>query len=327
MSSTFFTPRAFRIVGIVTIAAVYFLILVGGIVRASGSGMGCPDWPTCFGRWVPPTDVSQLPANYQEIYAERGYADTTFNVVKTWTEYVNRLVGVTIGFLIFLTLVVSFGYLRTDVWVTVLSFASFLLVGFQGWLGSLVVASNLVPLMITVHMVVALVLVAMLIYAIARSQHDRLSAVETQPRAMLAPLLVIVLILSLMQVVLGTQVREHVDEIAKAFGAENRALWMESVGTSVLVHRSFSLVLLAANAAVAAVVWKPGGASRLLSRCAAALMAIIVIEIAAGAAMYYLAIPAFLQPVHLVLASLMFGLQFFMLIAYHYGRQPAGVSP
>jgi cytochrome c oxidase assembly protein subunit 15 len=321
MSSTFFTPRAFRIIGIATIAAVYFLILVGGIVRASGAGMGCPDWPKCFGQWIPPTDESQLPANYQEIYSERGYADTAFNVVKTWTEYINRLVGVTIGFLIFLTLVFSFAYLRTDKLVPLLSLAAFLLVGFQGWLGAVVVQSNLTPYMITLHMVVALVLVALLIYTIARSQRDRLAAIETTPRKMLMPLLGVVLALSLVQVVLGTQVREHVDEIAAV--SANRAYWMESLGKSFFAHRSFSIVVLLFNAAVAVVIWKGGGASTLLKRCALALIALIVVGIASGAAMYYLAIPPVLQPVHLVLASLIFGLQFFTMVAYRYGRAPA----
>ncbi|MDO9139114.1 MAG: COX15/CtaA family protein, partial [Methylobacter sp.] len=104
----------FRRLGVLTIFAVYFVILVGGIVRASGAGMGCPDWPTCFGQWVPPTDEAQLPANYHEIYAGRGYQDTQFNLVKTWTEYTNRLVGVSIGFLIMLSAWSSRIYLKTD---------------------------------------------------------------------------------------------------------------------------------------------------------------------------------------------------------------------
>ncbi|MFM8342059.1 MAG: COX15/CtaA family protein, partial [Methylomonas sp.] len=155
----------FRRLGTLTIFAVYFVILVGGIVRASGAGMGCPDWPTCFGQWVPPTTEAELPANYHEIYAARGYQNTEFNPVKTWTEYTNRLVGVTIGFLIFLTAWSSRIYLKADKAIFYLAVSVFLLVGFQGWLGSAVVASNLKPLMITLHMLLALFIVALLIYA------------------------------------------------------------------------------------------------------------------------------------------------------------------
>ena len=61
-------------ISLITLLAVYVLILVGGIVRSTGSGMGCPDWPKCFGNWVPPISAEELPDNYQEIYAAKRMA-------------------------------------------------------------------------------------------------------------------------------------------------------------------------------------------------------------------------------------------------------------
>ncbi|MCK5478253.1 MAG: COX15/CtaA family protein, partial [Methylococcales bacterium] len=197
----------FRRLGMLTICAVYFVILVGGIVRASGAGMGCPDWPTCFGQWVPPTEESQLPPDYHEIYAERGYLNTQFNPVKTWTEYANRLVGVTIGFLILLTAWSSRIYLKADKSIFYLSLSVFFLVGFQGWLGSAVVASNLQPFMITLHMLLALFIVALLIYAIAKSQHSYISQIDSsQIPDRVHTVIKVAMGLTLLQVAMGTQV-------------------------------------------------------------------------------------------------------------------------
>ena len=104
----------FRKVAIGTVITVYLLILAGGIVRSTGSGMGCPDWPKCFGSWVPPTNVSQLPADYQAIYGSKLKGEVVFNVYKTWTEYINRLLGVLTGFLILGTLLSSIIYYKTN---------------------------------------------------------------------------------------------------------------------------------------------------------------------------------------------------------------------
>ena len=226
--------KRFRTIGIITVAAVYFLIMVGGVVRSTGAGMGCPDWPKCFGYWVPPTSVSQLPANYQQIYADRGYGSTEFNPVKTWIEYANRLVGVLIGFFIFLTLVFSLPYLRFDPPVFYLSLLSFLLVGFQGWLGSKVVATNLMPLMISLHMVVALLLVGILIYTVARSQREEFVQDPYAEVPGFYLVLWIAAICSVVQILLGIQVREAIDTIAETLGQGARAEWVDRIGTHVL---------------------------------------------------------------------------------------------
>ena len=167
--------RRFRRACFSTLVACYLVILMGGLVRASGAGMGCPDWPKCFGQLIPPTAEAQLPADYHQIYAQRGYADTRFNPAKTWTEYVNRLVGATTGLLVVFTLARAWPLRRSDPAVFATSAAILLVIGFQGWLGSVVVASNLKPVMITAHMAMALVLVFLLILAMARAQRPDLA--------------------------------------------------------------------------------------------------------------------------------------------------------
>ncbi|MGR9106223.1 MAG: COX15/CtaA family protein [Gammaproteobacteria bacterium] len=317
--------RKFKLLGSLTICAVYFLILVGGIVRASGAGLGCPDWPTCFGRWMPPTSASELPEDYQQIYADRGYANTRFNATKTWTEYLNRLTGVSIGFLIFLTVVFSWSFRSTDPAVFYLSLCTFLLVGFQGWLGARVVASQLHPGMITLHMMVALLIVALLIYAITRSQISVLSqkSIDLAPR--FKTVLLIAMAMTLLQVMMGTQVRESVDTIAAAYDLENRHLWRSHFPVIFYVHRSFSALILFTNAWLIWQLMQKTGAGSYLYRCALALGVFIGTGILTGITMDRLDIPAVVQPVHLLMATLVFGMQFFIYIslAYSTTRQNA----
>ena len=232
----------------ITLAAVYFLILVGATVRASGAGMGCPDWPTCFGSWVPPLSEAQLPANYQEIYAELGYSDTRFNVVKTWTEYANRLVGVSIGFLIFLTAIYSWSCRTHDARIFKASVAAFLMVGFQGWLGSKVVGSNLQPGMITVHMLMALAIVGTLLYALAQARRGIMASQSVEnidPR--FQKWLYVILGFTILQVAMGTQVREMTDLLRESQGEDLRSSWVDAMPWFFYVHRSFSAVVLFAN--------------------------------------------------------------------------------
>jgi cytochrome c oxidase assembly protein subunit 15 len=314
----------FRRLGTLTIFAVYFVILVGGIVRASGAGMGCPDWPTCFGQWVPPTDESQLPVNYHEIYAARGYESTAFNPVKTWTEYTNRLVGVTIGFLIFLTAWSSRVYLKADKAIFYLALSVFVLVGFQGWLGSAVVASNLKPLMITLHMLLALFIVALLIYAIARSQKSLLQAVDSHwltPR--FGSVLKIAMGMTLLQIAMGTQVREAVDYIAHEHSYIDRQYWRDSFPIIFYVHRSFSSIILFTNLWLAWKIYQQADKHSLLLRTAYVLMGLIVTAILAGVSLDRLGFPALAQPVHLLMANLIFGAQFFIFICLNYSSNNA----
>jgi cytochrome c oxidase assembly protein subunit 15 len=317
----------FRRFAIATIAAVYFLIFVGGLVRASGAGMGCPDWPKCFGRWVPPTSESQLPPDYQERWAEHGYGDARFNVWKTWTEYGNRMIGVVIGFLVLGTLVLSLRYWREDRAVVLWCAAAFVLVGFNGWLGSVVVSTNLEPWVVTAHMIAALAVVAALLLALEREARDDLRGLDVVATRTTGWLFAAALALTLVQLVLGGQVREEIDHLVNAAAVTERSRWVRELGPLVLVHRSFSLIVLAATLWLARRLTREGARAPLLRRIAVAIGAVTLAEVAAGAGLFYLGFPAALQPVHLLLASVLLGLQFLGWTAWrHASRRAAAVA-
>jgi cytochrome c oxidase assembly protein subunit 15 len=293
---------------------------VGGLVRASGSGMGCPDWPKCFGRWIPPTLESQLPADYQERWAQHGYGEARFNVWRTWTEYGNRMIGVVIGLLITTTLILALRYRRDDrplIWWCV---AALLLVGFNGWLGSVVVSTNLEPWIITAHMLAALAVVAALLLALERESRHDLAALDVTPTRGTAWLFAAALALSLVQLVMGTQVREEIDHLVNA-GVADRGTWAGQLGPLVLVHRSFSIAVLAVNLWLARRLSGEAARARLLRRLAVWIVAVIAAEIAAGVGLFYLGFPPALQPVHLLLASVLLGLQFLAVTVWRHATR------
>lgn len=312
--------RNYRRVALITIAAVYFLILVGATVRASGAGMGCPDWPTCFGRWIPPTSEAQLPANYQEIYADLGYAETRFNVVKTWTEYLNRLTGVAIGLLILLTAIYSWSCRRYDRWIPLASTAAFAMVAVQGWLGARVVGSNLQPGIITIHMLMALAIVGVLLFGFFRSNREIMARQPIDgidPR--FASWLYVVLGCTVLQVTLGTQVREMTDFISRMQGEEMRSSWIQAMPWFFYVHRSFSALVLLANGWLLFLLARSLGREHVLTRLTAVMLAVVGAAILSGATLGHLGMPAFVQPAHLLAASLLFGLQFLIWMGYRQG--------
>lgn len=305
--------QQFRRLALLTVITIYLVILAGGIVRGTGSGMGCPDWPKCFGQWVPPTDVSELPANYQEIYSHRGYADTTFNPVKTWIEYVNRLIGVFTGFLIFLTLLSSLRYWQKDRVITWLSFAAFILVGFQGWLGSKVVSSVLAPWMVTLHMLVAIVIVGILLYVTARSFSGVVPDDTLKTKRFINRFLMISGIVLLVQILLGTQVREEVDHVAHQLGNENRSQWADNLGLSFIVHRSFSWIVV-----ITQLLWywrfRQEQTSGTLANLGHGVMGLTALQILSGITLAYLGMLAVAQPIHLTIALVAIGIQFTLIL-------------
>ncbi|WP_373512389.1 heme A synthase [Persicitalea sp.] len=305
--------RLFRRLTLVTVVTVYLLIIAGGVVRSTGAGMGCPDWPKCFGSWVPPTEVSQLPSNYQEIYGAKLKGEVEFNAVKTWIEYVNRLLGAFTGVLIFAVLLASIPYLRSGKSkLFYSSLAAFILVGFQGWLGSKVVSTELHPLVVTLHMIVAIIIVFVLLYILAQSYTDSLSAGRVQEEKKIKYLVLGVIALSFVQIIIGTQVREAIDLVVARMGYAARSQWIDELGLTFYIHRSFSIAVLGANVLLFYWTNKVVSPFSPLYSLARWTLVVVGLEIVAGIVLAYLGVPAFVQPIHLTLAVILAGVQYMM---------------
>ena len=297
-----------------TVGATLFLIMVGGIVRASGAGLGCPDWPKCYGLWIPPMQVSDVPA---------GFDLASFNALKTWTEYINRLIGVLVGFFITANFLSSIRYRKTKPSVTISSFTALVLVLFQAWLGGQVVRSGLSTGIITLHMLLAMIIVGVLLFASFKSKEEfvliRLHA--SQKRQFLNYGIALG-ILVIIQMILGTQVREGVDTIKDVLLAPNRSLWIEELGLVYKVHRSFSWVLLLTTIAFSyrffiyysALSSNERKENRLFIVLSVAIPIGIVSQILVGVGLQWLHMPGLLQVLHLIGVALLLSVLFIYLL-------------
>lgn len=319
---------------------MYLVILAGGIVRATGSGMGCPDWPRCFGSWVPPTSALQLPADYQQRYAQvrvdknqrlAGYLElmgfrelakeiqqesiaapeAAFNRLKTWTEYINRLMGAILGALILVMTVYSIKFRKEQPILFYSSFAALLLVIFQGWIGSLVVSTNLLPWMVTFHMALAIMLIGLLIYVFfISSQGVNRKLYNLEKSVTVKAVLVISIALFFLQTGLGTQVREAVDLVAINIGQASRDQWINHLGGAYYFHRTFSLFLIAATGYLFILLRRTD--TKELRMLADLLLGLVLMEVIFGITMAYFSLPPWVQPLHLLVAVLILGLQFWL---------------
>ncbi|MDZ7690102.1 MAG: COX15/CtaA family protein [Balneolaceae bacterium] len=276
---------------ITTVCATIFLIFVGGLVRAAGAGLGCPDWPKCFGLWIPPTSLSELP---------QGFDASQFNVFKTWTEYLNRLVGVVIGFLITATFLLSFKYRKKQPEVFYSSASAFVLVIIQAWLGGQVVLTGLNEWLITLHMVLAMVIMVVLLYAAFRAtSREILIDIDPNVQRWLFWTGTTLFAFTMIQVVFGTQVREAIDVMKNSANPPPRHLWLQQVGLMDELHRSFSWTILLLGGAVLYLSrWR--AKSSLIRNLGAAVFGLVIFQILIGVGLYYLSMPPVYQVFHLV---------------------------
>lgn len=329
-------------INFITIIATLLVILAGGIVRSTGSGMGCPDWPKCFDQYIPPTDVAQLPPDYKQKYVEgrlkknerfAKYLESmgkhelanqirkdqsitvpeAFNAAKTWTEYVNRLAGAALGIFLIITAVRSFAYRKTATRITILSIVNIFVVGYQAWLGSIVVSTNLTQWVITAHMLLALVILAIAIYTYhyAKQLHKARSIIMYRI-LWLKGFLAFTILITIVQIVLGTEVRESIDVIAKSMQNGGRSSWVSKVGSIFSYHRDLAILVAICNFVVYKMVIDRFSGKAWPLQTANYIMVVLLVQVATGFLLSYLSLPPYAQAVHILFSTLLFSLQYYL---------------
>jgi cytochrome c oxidase assembly protein subunit 15 len=292
----------FRRFAFLTTIATYFLIFVGGLVRVSGAGLGCPDWPQCFGRWIPPTSISQVPP---EMAGQ-------FNMTLAWIEYINRLCGMSLGILILITAVWAILKFRPYKKILYPAMAAAVLTAFQGWQGSVLVSSLLEPIVITVHMLLALLIVSLLIYTTTQAYFiEKKEQFENQPKVPkgLPKWFGWLWILGLIQILFGTQIRSAIEIIQKEFPNLHRGEWLNQVGLLNHLHMFIGVLLLAFTWYVFTKV-KPfrDKISSLVRQSVLATALVVTAQLILGLVFVFFDLRPLTQVFHLWLASIYIGL-------------------
>ena len=318
----------------ISLILVYLVIAAGSIVRMTGSGMGCPDWPKCFGYWIPPTERTELDwkpghqytkgqviilneelrvanGNFEssKIFSDRNWGFYTqhdyaiFDPYETWVEYLNRLLGVVAGLAVLIMTILSFWKWKKNISHTFISVLILLGMGFQAWLGKTVVDSNLTPYRVSLHMGMALLIVLGLVFLLFSTQKKAISIPRNITLKVSAWFAVL---LTLFQIGLGTQVRQFVDLQMH----EPPGQWLDPAPIKFYVHRTFSLVVLGVHLILFWILRKMKRNVKVFNQ----ILGLIGLEIFSGILMFYLDFPVSSQPLHLIIAALLFGAQSFFIL-------------
>ena len=262
----------FRRIGLFTCSSVFLLFLLGALVRATGSGMGCPDWPKCFGLYAPPTCECQLPKNYEQVFQEKRhkkvakflktlrafglnekadlietdknlYVQEKFDPTKAWIEYINRLFGVLAGLFAVIFIALSFlnkSLKKTRLWVSI----GFIMLILNAWLGSIVVTTNLLPGIVSLHFLLSFLCLFGFINAIQKAMPVLPMHNQENYKVWLLLWLVI-----FVEVILGTWSREQVDMLRSSStlylnGNSNEMLNYMGMDWLFIIHRYVPGVIL-----------------------------------------------------------------------------------
>ncbi|HKE99354.1 MAG TPA: heme o synthase [Actinomycetes bacterium] len=286
----------FQRLAVATTVATFVLIGVGGLVRATDSGLGCPDWPACFGRLVPPPELH------------------------AWVEHSHRLVAsVVLGMVALLA--VAAWRTRQDRAVRRAAAAAAVLVAWQALLGAIVVWARLQAESVTLHLATALALVGLLLFVTVRSRTGRPGA----GRSRLAAAAAAAAAVTYLQMLVGSTVTGADAGLAFAdFPLMGGRLLPRPDGFAQqlqLAHRALALLVALAVVATWVQARRVRATRPRLALLAATACALVAVQIALGALNVWWRLSALSVVPHLLVGALLWGALVTLALA---ARTPAG---
>lgn len=288
----------FRRTTLITLGLVLALIALGGAVRATDSGLACPDWPLCYGKIIP---------RQSDIPVESGY--TLWNV---WLEHTHRLVASVVGMLVVVLAVWISVARHHPLRVRVSILGALVAVIVQGLLGALVVLHLLQGELVTAHLGMSMVVVACLIVAGELDRSDTGAGAHRPSRAAIA-----LAALVFVQLLVGSQVTGL--HASLAYGLDPLRFHGELVPTSVstaaeayhLAHRLLAYVTAVAAFVMAAAVWRRhecvhvqrSPTRRRTIMLTGSLVVLVLVQITLGFANIWHLTPPAVVTAHLAVAS------------------------
>jgi len=294
--------NTFRNFSYLSTGLTYLLIFVGGLVRVAGAGMGCPDWPKCFDRWIPPTSLEQLPDHIDP---------AKFNIVLAWIEYSNRLFGALVGLVITITAFLAFKYYKHVDRIKWSVLAAFFLTLVEGWLGSVLVDTVLNPITITLHLFLALVIVMLLLYAAQEAYYvenpdsEKMSHYPSNLKWMFGLLAGILL----MEVVLGTEIRGGLEMIRKDNPMVESQFLLNMLGPFKYIHTILGFIITGFSGMLwYQLVNNSINPSKIMTQISTAILGLVLTQIIMGELLVFLNVIPLIQLFHMWVASWILGL-------------------
>ena len=277
---------AFRILAIVSSIAAFAQITLGGVVRVTGSGLGCPDWPLCHGQLIPPFEFATL------------------------IEYSHRLSASTLSIFVLATLILAWLYLRSNRWALWSSGIGMLLVLVAAVLGGATVLTELSWWVRLIHLAVAEGVVAcMVIAAVAGWRIDKTDAntgrgeyISGFRKHLYVTAIAVLLLILSGSFIVGVGAGSSCATWPLCRGS----LFPEGGAFAIhMGHRYIAAIVGLMVIGSAAIAWKQRSISHSMGAAGLILLGLFILQILAGAATVWSGFSADLKATHLSLATLL----------------------